>query len=77
MRPYKFAWLNIGVAALLSIGSTTIANAAEVKVLAARVLQTVLEEIAPQFERATGNKLIFVWGIGSEIAKTGHGWRAR
>jgi len=69
MRPHKFVWLNIGVAALLSIGSATIANAAEVKVLAARVLQTVLEEVAPQFERTTGNKLVFVWGIGSEIAK--------
>jgi molybdate transport system substrate-binding protein len=66
---HKFAWPNIAAAALLSIGSTTFANAAEVKVLAARVLQTVLEEIAPQFERATGHKLVFVWGIGSEIAK--------
>ncbi len=69
MRRREFISLLGGAAALMLIGPSTIANAAEVKVLAARVLQTVLEEIAPQFERATGNKLVFVWGIGSEIAK--------
>ena len=60
---------SILAAMLISIGSTSMAAATEVRVLAARVLQTVLEEIAPQFERTSGNKLVFVWGIGSEIAK--------
>ena len=34
------------------------ANAAEIKVWAARALATVLAEIGPQFERTTGHKLI-------------------
>jgi molybdate transport system substrate-binding protein len=68
MRQREFISLLGGAAAALVIGPATMADAAEVKVLAARVLQTVLEEIAPPFERATGNKLVFVWGIGAEIA---------
>jgi len=38
------------------------ANAAEIKVLSSNALKSALEEIAPQFEKASGHKLMLVWG---------------
>jgi molybdate transport system substrate-binding protein len=38
------------------------AQAADVKVLASTAVKTVLEEITPQFEKATGNNLAFSFG---------------
>jgi molybdate transport system substrate-binding protein len=43
--------------ALLVLGAQ--AQAAEIKVLASTAVKTVLEELGPQFEKATGNKLTF------------------
>jgi molybdate transport system substrate-binding protein len=38
------------------------AQAAEIKVLASTAVKTVLEEIGPQFEKTTGNKVVFTFG---------------
>jgi molybdate transport system substrate-binding protein len=38
------------------------AHAAELKVLASTAVKSVLEEVGPQFEKATGNKLVFSFG---------------
>jgi molybdate transport system substrate-binding protein len=38
------------------------ANAADVKVISSNALKSVLEELAPQFEKASGHKLVFHWG---------------
>jgi len=38
------------------------ANAAEIRVLSSNALKSALEEIGPQFEKASGHKLMMVWG---------------
>jgi molybdate transport system substrate-binding protein len=49
-----------GFAAMFAFGVS--ANAAEIKVLSSNALKSALEEIAPQFEKASGHKVVFVWG---------------
>lgn len=46
----------VGLALLFRAGQ---AQAAEIKVFASTAVKTVLEELGPQFEKATGNKLAF------------------
>jgi molybdate transport system substrate-binding protein len=41
----------------------------EIKVLATTAMKTSLDELAPEFERATGNKLSFSFGPSARIAK--------
>lgn len=50
----------------LSLLSSTVAavDAAEIKVLTARALATVLEKVGPEFERDTGHKLVVISGFG-------------
>jgi molybdate transport system substrate-binding protein len=38
------------------------ANAAEIKIISANALKTVLEELTPAFEKATDHKLVVIWG---------------
>jgi molybdate transport system substrate-binding protein len=45
------------------------AQAAEIKVLTSVALTSALDELAPQFERATGNKLNIGYGLISDIRK--------
>ena len=47
-------------AILLAFGVS--AEAAEIKVLSSNALKSALEELAPQFEKASGHKLMLVWG---------------
>jgi molybdate transport system substrate-binding protein len=59
--------------ACIAIGLTILATAAsgaspELKVLTPRSIWTVLNEIGPQFERATGHKLNVVSGIAGTLA---------
>jgi len=42
---------------------------AEIKVLSTTAMKTSLDELAPDFERATGSKLIFSFGPSARIAK--------
>jgi molybdate transport system substrate-binding protein len=46
-----------------------VANAAELKVLASVALTSALNELAPAFERATGNKLAISYGLAAELKK--------
>ena len=41
----------------------------EIKVLSTTAMKTTLDELAPDFERATGSKLIFSFGPSARIAK--------
>jgi molybdate transport system substrate-binding protein len=43
--------------------------ASEIKVLSTTAMKTSLDELAPDFERATGNKLVFSFGPSARIAK--------
>jgi molybdate transport system substrate-binding protein len=46
-----------------------VANAAEVKVLSSVALTSALNELAPQFERATGNKGTIGYSLAADIRK--------
>jgi molybdate transport system substrate-binding protein len=54
----------IAVAAGLS------AQAADIKVTASNALKTTLEQLAPDFEKATGHKLVFTFGAGAVLRGT-------
>ena len=49
--------------------ATTEGKAAEVKVLTSVALTSALDELAPQFERATGNKLTIGYSLIADIRK--------
>lgn len=50
-------------------GMTGVAGAAEIKVLATIALQSVLEDLAPKFENASGHKVSLTFGLGGPLAK--------
>ncbi len=56
---------------LSSIGTAerAAAQGVEIKVLASVALTSALDEIAPQFERATGNKLTLGYSLIADIKK--------
>src|SRR5262245_11185760 len=54
-----------GFAVMLALGIS--ANAAEIKILSSNALKSALEEIAPQFEKASGHKLTIVWGAATVL----------
>lgn len=59
----RFKRLAVIAMAVLSLPLLTVyARAAEIKVFASTAVKSVLEEVGPQFEKATGNKLEFSFG---------------
>jgi len=54
-----------GFALMLALGSGS--HAAEIKVLSSNGVKTVLEELAPQFEKATGHKLVFRFAPAADL----------
>ena len=54
---------------LLCLSAVTNANAAEIKVLTSVALTSALNELAPKFEQATGNKLDIGYSLIAEIRK--------
>ena len=54
---------------LLCLSAVTNANAAEIKVLTSVALTSALNELAPKFEQATGNKLDIDYSLIAEIRK--------
>jgi ABC-type molybdate transport system substrate-binding protein len=55
--------------ASLLIAQATFAAAAEIKVYSTIGVKSALEELAPKFEQATGNKLAISWGLISSFTK--------
>jgi molybdate transport system substrate-binding protein len=54
----------------LALGAApAVASAAEIKVLATIAVQSVLEDLAPKFEKASGHKLSMTFGLGVPLAK--------
>ena len=45
------------------------AQAAELKVYSSTAVKAALEELGPQFEKATGDKLVFTFGLSSAVKK--------
>ncbi len=52
---------------ILSLLGAGAANAAEIKVLVSNALKTTMEELTPQFEKATQNKLAITFGAAAEL----------
>ncbi|HET8563598.1 MAG TPA: molybdate ABC transporter substrate-binding protein [Candidatus Binatia bacterium] len=65
------AAVNIGFLFLLMLGINS--QAAELKVLSAFGMQSVLEDLGPKFERATGHKLAISFATGGATVKRARG----
>jgi molybdate transport system substrate-binding protein len=63
MQKLAAAWL----AAAFAIGLASGSQAAEVKVLSSNAIKTVLEELVPQFEKATEHKVALTLGTAAEL----------
>jgi molybdate transport system substrate-binding protein len=49
------------------VSSLSAGNAAEIKIISSNALKTVLQELAPAFEKATEHKLVFTWGAAAPL----------
>src|SRR5450631_3493766 len=49
--------------------SASFASAAEIKVFSTIGVKAALEELAPKFEKETGNKLTVTWGTAAILVK--------
>jgi molybdate transport system substrate-binding protein len=56
------------LASAMMLAASTSASADEIRVTSSNALKPVLEQVAPEFENATGHKLVFTWGQ-AEILK--------
>jgi molybdate transport system substrate-binding protein len=61
-NPMKKMALVAAAVALATLAATVSARADEIKVICSNALRTVLEALAPEFEKATGNTIVFTWG---------------
>jgi molybdate transport system substrate-binding protein len=59
----------VGISTLGGLMLSSLVQAAEVKVLASVALTAALNELAPQYERATGNKLSLGYSLVADIRK--------
>jgi len=66
ITPSRVAAALLAPAMLLAAGVS--ASADEIRVTSSNALRPVLEQVAPEFEHATGHKLVFTWGQ-AEILK--------
>ena len=59
----------IGISTLGGLLLSSLVEAAEIKVLASVALTSALNELAPQYERTTGNKLSLGYSLVADIRK--------
>jgi molybdate transport system substrate-binding protein len=64
MKTDWFISVVLSVALTVILAQAPVANAAEIKVLGARVVQTLWNEIGPEFERTTGHKVKIIVDLG-------------
>ena len=57
------------IATVLTLTSADIARAAELRVLASVALTSALNELAPVYEKSTGDKLSIEYGLAAELKK--------
>src|SRR3954470_1671063 len=63
-------WLRRAAAiGLFVLSQAAIANAAEIKVYSTIGMRSVLEELKPKFEQASGHKLDITWGLAGALTK--------
>ena len=63
-------------AALMVLAYATAAEAAEIKVLSVVAMRSVLEDLGPRFERATGHKLAISFATAGAVVKRAQGGEA-
>jgi molybdate transport system substrate-binding protein len=68
MKMKRFV-LIIGSALTLLLVQTATTSAAEIKVISTIGVRTVVEELAPQFEQKTGNKLAITFGVSNVLKR--------
>ena len=59
----------VAALAVLMCAQTAIASAAELKVYSTIGVKSAIEDLAPQFEKASGNKVVITWGLISSLTK--------
>jgi molybdate transport system substrate-binding protein len=59
----------LGLALVAGLSSVGTVPAADVKVLASNSVRTMLEDVAPLFERASGHKVTLGFGTSAQVAK--------
>jgi molybdate transport system substrate-binding protein len=64
MKPYRTAVISL-LTGLLILAHAASASAAEIRVLCSNGLKAVFEELAPQFERASGHKVVVTYGLAA------------
>jgi molybdate transport system substrate-binding protein len=57
----------IGIASLILLTQAGAARAAEIKVLCSNGFQAVMQELVPQFERATKHKVVVSYGLAARL----------
>src|SRR5262245_31525124 len=65
LRAVAFSWLALIV---LSAGRTS-AAADEIRVLCSNGIKPVLEELVPEFERSTSQKIVITYGVSASLAR--------
>jgi len=55
----------LALAAVSALALTSIAQAADLAVIASNGVKAAVEELAPQFEKATGHKVAIKWGVAA------------
>src|SRR5580765_4504919 len=68
MKPRRIISLAVGVG-LLVLAQTGVANAAEIKVLCSNGIKAVVEDLVPEFERATKHKLVVTYGLAAALKR--------
>jgi molybdate transport system substrate-binding protein len=64
MKTYRFVCVAAS-ALLFALVQTTPAKAADIRVLCSNGLKSVFEELAPQFEKASGHKVVVTFGLAA------------
>jgi molybdate transport system substrate-binding protein len=57
------------ILALAAAALASVAQAADIAVIASNGVKAALEELAPQFEQASGNKLSIKWGVAAVMQR--------
>ena len=68
MKPRRIISLAVGLG-LLVLAQTGVADAAEIKVLCSNGIKAVVEDLVPQFERATKHKLVVTYGLAAALKR--------
>src|SRR5947209_20164171 len=74
--PMEIRTLVTAVAGIAALMTTASIRAAEIKVLASNGVREALQELAPAFERATGNKLVITFGLAAALKRQIEGGEA-